>query len=167
MRRDHQLYLIRHGLAEDRGEGWPDDGKRPLSREGLVRMRKCARGLRSLGVDLDLILTSPLVRAKQTAEILAHGQDLKAAIVLVDALAPGGTPAGVLAELAKHAREHAIALVGHEPGIGELASALIGLRHGLSFKKGAVCRVDVDTVPPTGPGILRWFLPPKVLVRLG
>ena len=56
-----------------------------------------------------------------------------------------------------------IALVGHEPGIGELAARLIGLRHPIEFKKGAVCRIDVDALPPTAPGALRWLLPPKVL----
>ena len=62
-----ELYLIRHGLAEERGEAWPDDTKRPLTDEGMSRMRKAARGLARLGVSFDAILTSPLTRARQTA----------------------------------------------------------------------------------------------------
>lgn len=166
MAHGHQLYVIRHGLADARGERWPDDAKRPLTREGIARLRKSARALRGLGVDFDLILTSPLVRARQTAEILAEGQDLKAAVVVTAALAPGGTPAGVVKELGKHARERAIAMVGHEPGLGALASALIGVPQPIPFKKGAVCRIDVDSVAALGPGTLRWLLTPKVLGRL-
>ena len=71
-----------------------------------------------------------------------------------------------LAELEKHVRRGHIAIVGHEPGIGELAGRLSGMRHALELKKGAVCRIDVDTLPPKGGGTLRWFLTPKVLRNL-
>src|SRR5438034_11639970 len=69
----YEIYLIRHGLAEERGDSWPDDAKRPLTDEGISRMRKSVRGLSRLGVTLDVVLTSPLVRARQTAEIVAAG----------------------------------------------------------------------------------------------
>ena len=75
MSRPYELYLVRHGLAEERGEKWPDDTKRPLTEEGIVRMRKAARGLARLGVAVDVVLTSPLVRARQTADIVAAGID--------------------------------------------------------------------------------------------
>ena len=63
----YELYLVRHGLAEERGDAWPDDTKRPLTDEGISRMRKAARGLARLGVSVEVVLTSPLVRARQTA----------------------------------------------------------------------------------------------------
>jgi phosphohistidine phosphatase len=162
----YELYLIRHGVAEPRGEAWPDDAKRPLTESGASRLRKAAKALTRLGVSIDVILTSPLTRTRQTADIVAAAFDPRPAIVNVDALAPGGTHANVLAELEKHVRRGHIAIVGHEPGIGELAGRLAGMRHALEFKKGAVCRIDVDTLPPRGAGTLRWFLSPKILRNL-
>jgi phosphohistidine phosphatase len=162
----YELYLIRHGVAEARGDAWPDDAKRPLTERGITRLRKSARALARLGVSLDVVLTSPLIRTRQTAEIVAAAFDPRPTVVNVESLAPGGSQASVLAELEKHLRRGRIALVGHEPGIGELAGRLAGVRHALEFKKGAVCRIDVDTLPPRGAGTLRWFLTPKVLRNL-
>ena len=158
-----ELYLIRHGIAEERGEAWPDDAKRPLTEAGIDRVRKSARGLARLGVAFDVILTSPLVRTRQTADAVASAFTVRPHIVAVDSLAPGGTYQAVLADLEKQTRRSRIALVGHEPGIGELASRLSGSRHPLEFKKGAACRIDVDALPPTGPGTLRWFLTSRIM----
>jgi phosphohistidine phosphatase len=163
MTRSFELYLIRHGLAEDQSDAWPDDAKRPLSEEGTARLRKIARSLERLNVSLDVVLTSPLVRTRQTAEIIAAAFDPQPAIVPVDALAPGGSPQAVLAELEKQVRKTRIGLVGHEPSIGELAAKLIGTRHPLEFKKGAVCRIDLSALPATGPATLRWFATPGML----
>jgi phosphohistidine phosphatase len=161
-----QLYLIRHGIAEERGEAWPDDTKRPLTDEGMARLRKSARGLDRLGVALDLVLASPLVRARQTAEIMAAELDPRAHVQISEPLAPGGTFQALMADLEKHSRRARIALVGHEPGLGELAARLVGTRHSIEFKKGAVCRIDVDLLPPSAPGDLRWLLTPKILRHL-
>lgn len=166
MAESHTLYLIRHGIAEARGEAWPDDSKRPLTADGLARLRQQARGLARLGVTFDVILTSPFVRARQTADIVASAFDPRPHLATADALTPEGTHAAVLEELGKHTRRTRIALVGHEPGIGELAARLIGSRHPISFKRGAVCCIEVDTLPPTSAGSLRWFLSPKVLRHL-
>ena len=162
----YELYLIRHGIAEERGDAWPDDGKRPLSAEGMTRMRKSMRGLAKLKLTIDVVFSSPLVRTRQTAEIVAAGLAPKPPIVMVDSLAPGGSQAAVFAELEKHARKTRFGIVGHEPGIGELAARLLGSRHAIEFKKGAICRIDVDELPPSGPGELRWFLTPKLLRAL-
>jgi phosphohistidine phosphatase len=162
----YELYLIRHGIAEDRGDAWPDDAKRPLTERGMSRLRKAARALARLGVSIDVVLTSPLLRTRQTAEIVAAAFDPRPPVVNVEALAPGGSQATVLAELDKHVRRGRIAIVGHEPGIGELAARLAGMRHALEFKKGAVCRIDVETLPPRGACSLRWFLTPGILKGL-
>ncbi len=162
----YELYLIRHGLAEERGDAWPDDSKRPLTDEGISRMRKAARGLARLGVTVDVVLSSPLVRARQTAEIVAAGLDPRPALVNIDSLAPDGSYAAIVADLEKHGRKTRIALVGHEPAVGELAARLIGSRHPLELKKGAVCRIDLDQIPPGGPGDLRWLLTPKILCAI-
>ena len=162
----YQLFLIRHGIAEERGDAWPDDAKRPLSEDGIERFQKSARGLARLDVWIDVVLTSPLVRARQTAEIVASAFDPRPSIITIESLAPGGSYASLVADLEKHGRKTRIALVGHEPGIGELGARLIGSRHSFEFKKGAVCRIDVDEIPPVGPGDLRWFLTPKVMASI-
>jgi phosphohistidine phosphatase SixA len=86
--------------------------------------------------------------------------------VTADALAPAGTPASVIQEIARHVRKPRVALVGHEPNLGELAAQLIGSRTPLEFKKGGICRIDFDVLPPKGAGALRWFLTPKILRAL-
>jgi phosphohistidine phosphatase len=158
----YELYLVRHGVAKERGNSWPDDAKRPLTEDGIDRMRKAARGLAKLGVRFDIILTSPFVRARQTADILAEVYDEKPPVVVVESLAPGGTLQAIIADVERHGRASRLALVGHEPDVGELAARLAGARYPLEFKKGSVCRIDHKTFP-AGPGRLRWFVTAKVL----
>ena len=162
----YELYLVRHGLAEERGETWPDDAKRPLTEEGMSRLRRAARALVRLGITVDVVLTSPLVRTRQTAEILAAAFSPHPALVSVDALAPGGTPPAMAAEVEKHSRRHRIVIVGHEPGLGELAAWLVGARNPIEFKKGGICRIDVDGSALRGGGALRWMMTPKILRAL-
>jgi|SRR5690606_21588039 len=158
-----ELYLVRHAIAADRGAEWPDDTKRPLTRKGIARMRDIVKGLKRLGVELDLILTSPLLRARQTADLLHQGLGGATPLEETAPLAPGGAPADVVDLLRQRSGAEAIALVGHEPDLGQLAAFLIGARAPLIFKKGGVCRIDFESMPPTPPGNLVWFLPPKVL----
>lgn len=162
-----ELYLIRHGVAAERGENYPDDAKRPLTNEGVQKLRKEAKALVALDITFDVILTSPLVRTRQTAEVVAGAFRNPPPILNMPSLAPGGTHNAIIEELSKQHRRHRIALVGHEPGIGELAGRLIGLRRPLEFKKGAICRIDVAALPPAGPGQLRWFLTPRILRKVG
>ena len=164
---DFQLYLIRHGVAAERGDSFPDDTKRPLTNEGVQKLRKEAKALVALDISFDVILTSPLVRTRQTAEVVAAAFRNPPTIVNMPSLAPGGAYNTIIEDLVRHHRRHSIALVGHEPGIGELAGRLIGLRRPLEFKKGAICRIDVAALPPTGPGQLRWFLTPRILRKIG
>jgi phosphohistidine phosphatase len=162
-----ELYLVRHGIAEERGEDWPDDSKRPLTNSGIAKLRKVARGLAALDVTFDQIVTSPLVRTRQTADVLAEVLKGKPPVAASDALAPAGTPAAVIQEIGRHARKARVALVGHEPNLGELAAQLIGAKAPLEFKKGGICRIDFDVLPPKGVGALRWFVTPKMLRGLG
>jgi phosphohistidine phosphatase len=132
----------------------------------MSALRKEAKGLNELEVAVDLIITSPLVRTRQTADIIAEVLTAKPAVVTSDALAPAGTTTGVIQDIVKHSRKGRIALVGHEPNMGELAARLIGARSLMPFKKGAVCRIDFEVLPPKGIGELRWFMPPRVLRKL-
>ena len=162
-----ELYLIRHGLAAERGAEYPDDSKRPLTSRGAASIRRSARALNALEIGIEVIITSPLVRTRQTAELLASTLASKPAVTLSDALAPAGTPAAVIHEIVKQARRTGVALVGHEPNMGELAARLIGARGAIPFKKGAILRVDFAALPPKGVGEIRWFLPPKALRKIG
>lgn len=162
----YELYLVRHGIAEERGTEWPDDSRRPLTRKGVSRLEKSARGLISLGVTFDVMLTSPLVRARETAEVVAALFEPRPPIVAIDSLTPDGGYQQLLEDLAKQTRRSRIALVGHEPSLGEYAARLAGSRHAFEFKKGAVCRIDVEVLPPTSPGALRWFMTPRMLRNL-
>ncbi|HEX7086719.1 MAG TPA: histidine phosphatase family protein [Vicinamibacterales bacterium] len=165
--RDLELYLIRHAIAAERGPDWPDDAARPLTPAGAAKFRKAVAGLAAFGLEVDIIFTSPFVRCRQTADLLASGLPGSPRVQPIDALAPGGGHTAVIEEIARLARRPRIALVGHDPDIGHLAGRLLGLRRGLEFRKGAVCRIDVDGLPPGSPGQLRWFAPPRMLRRLG
>lgn len=161
------LYLIRHGIAAERGDQYPDDSKRPLTSDGIAALRKEVKALDALGEGFDHIVTSPLVRAKQTADVFVQHLDVKPSVTTSDALAPAGSPAGVVQEIVKHAKKGRIALVGHEPNLGELAARLIGSRSPLVFKKGGICRIDFEVLPPKGAGQLRWLATPKMLRKIG
>jgi phosphohistidine phosphatase len=158
-----ELYLVRHGIAAERGPEYPDDSKRPLTEKGMAALRKQAKALNALEVAFDVIIASPLTRTRQTAEILAEHLDRTPTVVFSDALAPSGTPAAVIQEIGRHARSARIALVGHEPNIGELTAHLIGASSPIEFKKGAICRIDFEGLPPKSLGRLRWFVTPRML----
>ena len=162
-----ELYLIRHGVAAERGDKYPDDSKRPLTADGLTALRKEVKALVKLGVTFDHIISSPLVRTRQTAEVFSQGLPSKPPVSFSDALAPAGSTAAVVQELSKHMRKGSIALVGHEPNIGELAARLVGARAAFEFRKGAICRIDFEVFPPKGVGHLQWFATPKMLRKIG
>jgi len=161
-----ELYLVRHAIAAERGSEWPDDTKRPLTERGITRFTEEVKGLRRLDVTIDEVFTSPLVRARQTAELLAKGIDGKPPVKVLDPLAPGHTAASVMTHLAKVAKRRRIALVGHEPELGELAAHLIGAGRALPFKKGGICRIDVGSLSSKRAASLVWFIPPNVVRQL-
>jgi phosphohistidine phosphatase len=162
-----ELYLVRHAIAAERGPAYPDDRLRPLTPEGRRRFKEAVRGLAAAGFELDLILTSPLTRAEETAAILSAGLARRVPVDVLEALAPGGKPAAIVDAITRLARRHRrLALVGHDPDLGELAARLLGARGALEFRKGAVCAIDVSSTTPGGPGTLRWLLPPRLLRRL-
>lgn len=163
------LYLIRHAIAADAGTAYRTDADRPLTGEGIERWVREARGLGALGTAVDHVLTSPYLRTRQTAELLASGLSPAPEVSHSIGLRPGGRFDEVLADVRAvvHAGAAAVALVGHEPSIGSMTARLIDARHAMPFKKGAVCRIDFDGAIRPGEGRLAWFLPPRALRALG
>jgi phosphohistidine phosphatase len=161
-----ELYLVRHAIAADRGEAWPDDTKRPLTARGINRFKDELGGLKWIEAAIDEIFSSPLVRAKQTADLLAAAVEGHPTVKILDALAPGQAPSTVMGHLAKAAKRQRVALVGHEPDLGQLAAHLIGASRPLTFKKGGICRIDIGKISARSTGSLVWFVTPKVLRHL-
>jgi phosphohistidine phosphatase len=160
-----KLYLVRHGIAIDRaGGGVKIDAGRPLTAEGSKECRLVARGLKKAGIKIDLLVTSPLVRARQTAEAFAEVFELAGKMKICQALAPGGQPRDLYRFL-KESNASSVALFGHEPDMSELACALLHAEFGISFKKAGVCRIDVSEMPPASAGVLKWFMPPGLLIH--
>jgi phosphohistidine phosphatase len=155
-----RLLFLRHGVAEPR-ETWTgaDDG-RPLTAEGRRAMVAEAAFFARLGLAPDAILSSPLTRAHETAQIVAEGLAIADRLRDDDRLAPGFGPAGLGAILGEHRAAKTVMLVGHEPDFSLTIADLIG-GSAVVCKKGGLARVDVD--PESGAAELVWLLPPKVL----
>ncbi len=166
-----QVLIVRHAPAEDRGEfasTGQSDELRPLSHQGEEKMRKNIQGLQCLVSKIDGIVYSPLIRAQQTAELLASAYP-KARQKTLRALAPAGSESAVLAYLQKKAKTmQTIALVGHEPDLGELATWLLcgRLDYWMPFKKGGISLLEFVDDVEAGKAELRWMLKPKQLRQL-
>ena len=164
------LYIIRHAIAVDESTPeYEEDNQRPLTDKGKKKMRQIAKGLRALGVSFDLILSSPYVRAKETAEILADVFKLKKSIEFSENLIPMGDPDLLIAELNEKYSVDSIALVGHEPELTHLIGALVSENAGVdvTLKKGGVCSLTADDLHHTRKATLEWLLTPGILVELG
>jgi phosphohistidine phosphatase len=164
------LYFIRHGIAEELGEKNEfSDEKRSLTRDGQKKMRGAARGMARLGIELDVLFTSPVVRAMETSEIIAAELGLKSnTIRQTPYLAPGAQHTELLTEL-KGQEATSVALVGHQPDLGDLVSRIVAGSGGLSIdlRKGGICCVEVTETVPSLRGDLVWLLTPKQLRLLG
>jgi phosphohistidine phosphatase len=156
-----EIYFLRHGDAGT-AEGWKgSDAERPLSKEGAARMEREAAAVAELRPTLDAILTSPLVRARQTAEIVAKRLRLAKVLVLDERLAPGFGPAELEEILEERRASRGLMIVGHEPDFSRVISACIG-GGAVECKKGSLIRVDMDDISSLT-GVLVWLLPPRVL----
>lgn len=162
-----KLLIVRHAIAEDRVEFAKhevDDGERSLTAKGTERMRAGARGLRRLIERIDVLATSPLKRARQTADILQEGLGAPKPLV-VEQLAPGRGPGELADWLGSLPADATVAVVGHEPDLSELVGWLTtGEAHSLvELKKGAACLLDVPGSPGASGATLEWLLPPRAL----
>jgi phosphohistidine phosphatase len=164
-----KVLIIRHGPAGD-PDAWEAEGRddrlRPLTPDGKKDMREAAFGLATLQPSVDLVATSPLVRAAQTAEIIASEYESK--VVTVDALQPGEEPARTLDWLRDQPAEGTVALVGHEPHLSGLICYMLSGKTGafVELKKGGACLLEA-TAASAGSSTLQWLLTRRELVRLG
>ncbi len=164
-----ELLIVRHGEAESPAPTTDaDDAARRLTEQGRRRMRLAVDGLVKILPDIDTIATSPLVRAAQTARILAAAYKIRKPVKL-SALGPAGDRESTLAWLLEQGENETVALVGHEPHLGLLASWLLAapLNHFVEFKKGGACLLAWPDSPAAGTAWLSWAVTPGQLRKLG
>jgi phosphohistidine phosphatase len=164
------ISLLRHGIAAKRGSpGYENDSERPLTAKGERRMRRIAEGMLALGLSYDLTLSSPYLRAKQTADIVAQVFKTPDGVQLSDTLTPEGNPRQLVETLHSAAQEqHNILLVGHEPYLSRLISTFLTGNANLSvvMKKGGLCTLDVESLRFGRCASLVCLLTPRQLRRL-
>jgi phosphohistidine phosphatase len=162
-----RLYLVRHAVAFKRdADRWPDDSERPLTPEGEEGFRLAARGLGAHAPEVQALLSSPFARAWRTAEILAEELEGWPEPKVLERLEPEEMPSDTILALGPYAAAEAVAVVGHRPGLHELASCLLTSEDDaldIKIKKGGVVCIDFDGAPESGAGMLRWLFTPQVL----
>jgi phosphohistidine phosphatase len=154
-----ELYLLRHGIAEDHAA---TDADRRLTEEGRQKLRRVLKRAAAAGVAPTLIISSPYKRALETAEIAAQELGYKAEILHSGSLVPDSSPPSVWSEIKEHRSEQAILLAGHDPLFSSTVAYLLGSTHQMvDFKKAALVRIDLHSFAAPQ-GILQWMLTPKV-----
>ncbi len=158
------VYILRHAIAIEKGTSGYHNDDRPLTEDGKDKMAKAAKGITKLVEGVDVILSSPLVRAYDTAKIAARALGAEHKLEVCTNLLPGSSLKGLLTYVAKYKALNSVMMVGHEPDLGYLASALLGSDDAIiEFKKGSLCAIEVSTLPPRAKGKLVWHLQPKQL----
>lgn len=164
------IYIVRHAIAVNEGTpGYESDSERPLTDKGRKKMRQIAKGLRNLGVEFDLILTSPYVRAQATAEILGDVFKMKKKVAWSDNLIPLANPELLVGEINEKYPVNSIAVVGHEPYLSTLVGLLTAqnTKIEMTLKKGGVCYLTADDLHHDHRAILEWLLTPGILMEIG
>ena len=164
------LYILRHAIAAESGSpAYEDDSQRPLTPRGSAKMKRIASGLCHMQVEFDFILSSPLVRARQTAEIVAKTYDLKDKLVLTPALLPEAPGSQIINEInEKYANYKNVVLIGHQPHLNTLISMLISGDPTLNIdlKKGGLCRLGIEQLRYDRCATLEWLLYPFQMASL-
>jgi phosphohistidine phosphatase len=163
------LYIVRHAIAVQRGTpGYDDDSQRPLTDKGRKKMKRISKGLRQLGVEFDTILTSPYVRARDTAKILANEYGMEEKIFFTDNLIPPGDFDELINEIHEKYNVNNLALVGHEPMLSHFISFLAtgNTDMALTLKKGGVCLLTANDLRQDHRANLQWLLTPTIMVEV-
>jgi phosphohistidine phosphatase len=155
------LYLLRHGIAEE-GQTGANDAHRALTTEGRRKLRQVLAAACDAKVSLDLIVSSPLKRAVQTAEVARKTLKYKGEIIKTKTLEPGGSVQQVWDEIREHRDKAYVMLVGHNPLFSQLAAYLLGSDDlQIDFKKGGLMKIHFEHFPPVPRGVLCWYTTPK------
>ena len=160
-----RVVLFRHGPAGKADpQRWPNDTLRPLTSHGEVQTAKAVLGVAELEPRIVRVISSPLLRARASAQLLLEALALDSRVALCDALAPGGSASEVFTALPDVREDEAVALVGHEPDLGKLAGTMLfGAPAHIAIKKAGACALEFEGRASAGSGRLLWFLPPRVL----
>ncbi len=164
------VYLLRHGIAVERGSlGYADDAERPLTDEGWTKMQRIARAIEAMELEFDRILSSPYLRARQTAEVIVNRLGAQRRLDFSDNLTPEGNPNALIREVTLFrppARN--VLLVGHEPYLSGLAAFLLSGKTGLAmnFKKGGLARLSVERLTAGPCATLEWLLTPRQMAMM-
>jgi phosphohistidine phosphatase len=164
------LYILRHGIATDPdAHEFAKDADRPLTAEGKRKLRQIADAMEAMGLSFDLIVSSPYLRARQTAEIIAEALEERKRLELPDSLTPGGSPRK-LVELLNHLEPSPenVLLVGHEPYLSSLISLLVSGDASLAvvMKKGGLCKLSTESLQYGRCAALVWLLTPKQMALM-
>jgi phosphohistidine phosphatase len=161
------LFFLRHAIAVLRGTEGYDDDDRPLTKEGVIKMKKAAKGIARVADPFDAILTSPLKRARETAMIVAQEMKCENKVEDTDLLLPGASIGPIINSLAKHNGKKNVLLVCHEPDLSNMVAALTSVStEAIEFKKGALCNIEMNSPSAKAKGKLLWLLQPKILRSL-
>ena len=157
-----EIYLLRHGIAEDRASSGRD-ADRALTDDGRKTLRKVLERARKASVTPTLIISSPLKRAFETAEIAAHELGYSSEISITNSLTPDSSPQRVWTEIRAHRDEPAILLAGHEPLFSATVAAMLGASRSIvDFKKAALVRIDFESLGAEPRGVLQWMITAKL-----
>lgn len=160
-----QIYLLRHGIAEDAAPGRPDS-ERPLTSEGREKLRRVLKRARSADCAPSVILSSPYKRALQTAAVAAEVLAYEHEVVKVPSLVPEGSPEDVWQEIRRRPNERAILLSSHEPLMSTMVTFLLDSPALLvDMKKAALVRIECERLGPRPKGVLKWMLTPGVCLE--
>lgn len=163
------VYFMRHGIAQAKDDPKIEsDDERELTKKGAKRARKVAKGLRALNIPFDRIVTSPLPRARETADIVAKIFDMKEQVEEAEELKPEASIERLAARLIEYRDCQELLLVGHQPFLGKAASLLLCRSESaeIDLKKGGVCCIELNELDMKKPGVFRWMLTPRQLRKL-
>jgi len=157
------LYIVRHAYAGQHGDPrWPDDSQRPLTRKGRKQFKLAVKRLAKRGFEPDIIATSPFVRCRETADIIADVVPRDPEVVELGELAPGSQLEALISWTNQQV-EQSVAWVGHAPDVDRLAGSLLGHEAHVRFAKGAVAAIEFEGNIAAGHGVLTWFVTPKIV----
>jgi phosphohistidine phosphatase len=158
-----KLYILRHGEAAEHGDPRYKENERPLTARGIQRTKQLAHSLREMEISFERVLSSPLIRARQTAEIVARG--MNKTVEFTEALTPSGSMKSLVDQIGDlRPIPASVVLVGHEPHLSGVISLLCigGPDLPIKLKKGALCRLDVDHLTCGKCATLEWLVQPRL-----